>query len=86
MRNFIQVTQVTSNNCGGKGAWIDNPLNTPSPGKGEWLGFQLGGGGGGGGGGRKRKPRKTRQVRKRRMSHKTRRKNKKRQSKFRINK
>jgi hypothetical protein len=83
MRNFIQVTQVTSNNCGGKGAWIDNPLNTPSPGKGEWLGFQLGGGGGGG---RKRKPRKTRQVRKRRMSHKTRRKNKKRQSKFRINK
>jgi hypothetical protein len=84
MRNFIQVTQVTSNNCGGKGAWIDNPLNTPSPGKGEWLGFQLGGGGGGGG--RKRKPRKTRQVRKRRMSHKTRRKNKKRQSKFRINK
>jgi hypothetical protein len=85
MRNFIQVTQVTSNNCGGKGAWIDNPLNTPSPGKGEWLGFQLGGGGGGGGG-RKRKPRKTRQVRKRRMSHKTRRKNKKRQSKFRINK
>jgi hypothetical protein len=81
MRNFIQVTQVTSNNCGGKGAWIDNPLNTPSPGKGEWLGFQLGGGGG-----RKRKPRKTRQVRKRRMSHKTRRKNKKCQSKFRINK
>jgi hypothetical protein len=77
MRNFIQVTQVTSNNCGGKGAWIDNPLNTPSPGKGEWLGFQ-------GGGGRKRKMRKmrkTRQVRKRRrrMSRKT----KKRQSKFR---
>jgi hypothetical protein len=77
MRNFIQVTQVTSNNCGGNGAWIDNPLNTPSPGKGEWLGFQ-------GGGGRKRKMRKmrkTRQVRKRRrrMSRKT----KKRQSKFR---
>lgn len=75
MRNFVQVTQVTSNNCGGKGAWMDNPLNTPSPGKGEWLGFQLGGG-------RKRKMRKmrkTRQVRKRRMSRKT----KKRQSKFR---
>lgn len=75
MRNFIQVTQVTSNNCGGKGAWMDNPLNTPNPGKGEWLGFQLGGG-------RKRKMRKmrkTRQVRKRRMSRKT----KKRQSKFR---
>ena len=78
MRNFIQVTQITSNNCGGNGAWMDNPLNTPSPGKGEWLGFQLGGG-------RKRKMRKmrkmrkTRQVRKRRMSRKT----KKRQSKFR---
>jgi hypothetical protein len=82
MSNSIQVTQVTSNNCGGKGAWIDNPLNTPSPGKGEWLGFQLGGGVGGG---RKRKPRKmrkTRQVRKRRMSRKT----KKRNSKFRMNK
>jgi hypothetical protein len=78
MRNVIQVTQVTSNNCGGKGAWMDNPLNTPSPGKGEWLGFQLGGG-------RKRKPRKmqkTRQVRKRRISRKT----KKRKSKFRMNK
>lgn len=73
MRNFTQVTQVTSNNCGGKGAWMDNPLNTPNPGKGEWLGFQLGGSGG------KRKMRKTRQVRKRRMSRKT----KKRQSKFR---
>ena len=81
MRNFTQITQITSNNCGGKGAWIDNPLNSPSPGKGDWLGFQLGGGGGGK---RKmRKMRKTRQVRKRRMSHKTRRKNKKRQSKFR---
>ncbi len=80
MSNSIQITRVTSNNCGGKGAWMDNPLNTPSPGKGEWLGFQFGGGGG-----RKRKPRKmrkTRQVRKRRMSRKT----KKRKSKFRMNK
>jgi hypothetical protein len=79
MNNSIQITQVTSSNCGGKGAWIDNPLNTPSPGNGDWLGFQLGGGG------RKRKPRKmrkTRQVRKRRMSRKT----KKRKSKFRMNK
>ena len=78
MRNFIQITQVTSNNCGGKGAWIDNPLNSSRPGNGEWLGFQYGGGGGGG----KRKMqkmRKTRQLRKRRMSRKT----KKRQSKFR---
>jgi hypothetical protein len=84
MSNSIQVTQVTSSNCGGKGAWIDNPLNSPRPGNGDWLGFQLGGGVGGGGG-RKRKPRKmrkTRQVRKRRMSRKT----KKRKSKFRMNK
>ena len=75
MRNFVQVTQVTSNNCGGKGAWIDNPLNNPRPSDSDWLGFQ-------GGGGRKRKMRKmrkTRQVRKRRLSRKT----KKRQSKFR---
>lgn len=74
MRNFIQITQVTSNNCGGKGAWIDNPINSPRPSNEEWLGFQLGGGK------RKtRKMRKMRQVRKRRMSRKT----KKRQSKFR---
>jgi hypothetical protein len=75
MNNFTQVKHVTSDNCGGKGSWIDNPLNTPSPGNGEWPGFQLGGG-------RKRKMRKmrkTRQVRKRRLSRKT----KKRQSKFR---
>ena len=79
MRNFTEITRVTSNNCGGKGAWIDNPLNSPRPGNDEWLGFQYGGGSGG----RKRKTRKTRQVRKRRMSHKTRRKNKKRHHKFR---
>lgn len=79
MRNFTEITRVTSNNCGGKGAWIDNPLNSPRPGNDEWLGFQYGGGGGG----RKRKTRKTRQVRKRRMSHKTRRKNKKHHHKFR---
>lgn len=70
MRNFVQVTQVTSNNCGGNGAWMDNPLNTPRPSDSDWLGFQLGGG-------RKRKMqkmrkmRKTRQVRKRRLSRKT---------------
>ena len=84
MRNFTQITQITSNNCGGKGAWIDNPLNTPRPGNDEWLGFQLGGGGGGKRKMRKtRKTRKTRQVSKRRLSRKTRRKTKKRQSKFR---
>jgi hypothetical protein len=79
MINFTEITRVTSNNCGGKGAWIDNPLNSPRPGNDEWLGFQYGGGGGR----RKRNTRKTRQVRKRRMSHKTRRKNKKRHHKFR---
>jgi len=78
MRNFTEITRITSNNCGGKGAWIDNPLNSPRPGNDEWLGFQYGGGGR-----RKRKTRKTLQVRKRRMSHKTRRKNKKHHHKFR---
>ena len=56
MQNEIQISRITSNNCGGKGAWIDNPLNTPSPGAGEWSGFQLGGGG--------RRARKTRRKRK----------------------
>ena len=55
MRNFVQVTQVTSNNCGGNGAWMDNPLNTPRPSDSDWTGFQLGGG-------RKRKMRKMRKT------------------------
>lgn len=45
MNNSIQITRVTSNNCGGKGAWIDNPLNSPRPGNEEWLGFKFSGGG-----------------------------------------
>jgi hypothetical protein len=73
----IPVTSIVSRNCGGHGAWLDNPLGTPKPGNEDWLGFQFGGGG------RNRKPRKTRQVRKRRISHKTRRKAKKRHHKFR---
>ena len=77
----IPVTSIVSRNCGGHGAWLDNPLSTPRPSNEDWLGFQFGGGG------RKRKTRKTRQVHKRRISHKTRRrtrrKAKKRQSKFR---
>ena len=67
--NVIQISKVASSNCGGVGAWIDNPLSSPNPSGSLWRGFQLGGGG-------KRKMRKTRQVRKRRMSRKTRRKTK----------
>ena len=70
--NIIQISKVASSNCGGVGAWIDNPLSSPNPSGSLWRGFQLGGGG-------KRKMRKmqkTRQVRKRRMSRKTRRKTK----------
>ena len=70
----IPVTSIVSRNCGGHGAWLDNPLGTPKPGNEDWLGFQFGGGG---------RKRKTRQVRKRRISHKTRRKAKKRHHKFR---
>ena len=47
MNNSTQITRVISNNCGGKGAWIDNPLNSPRPGNEEWLGFKFSGGGGG---------------------------------------
>ena len=45
MNNSTQITRITSNNCGGKGAWIDNPLNSPRPGNEEWLGFKFSGGG-----------------------------------------
>ena len=44
MMNKISVSQVLSKNCGGYGAWIDNPLSSPAPGAGLWAGFQLGGG------------------------------------------
>ena len=44
MRNEIQISRITSNNCGGHGAWIDNPLSSPRPGAEVWRGFQLGGG------------------------------------------
>jgi hypothetical protein len=43
----IPVTQIVSRNCGGCGAWLDNPLSSPSPSSQIWPGFQLGGGGGG---------------------------------------
>jgi hypothetical protein len=40
----IPVTQIVSRNCGGCGAWLDNPLSSPSPSSQIWPGFQLGGG------------------------------------------
>jgi len=42
----IPITQIVTRNCGGCGAWLDNPLSSPSPGPDLWPGFQLGGGGG----------------------------------------
>jgi hypothetical protein len=42
--NKINMSQVLSKNCGGYGAWLDNPLSSPAPGGGLWPGFQLGGG------------------------------------------
>jgi hypothetical protein len=44
MINNINLTQIVSKNCGGYGAWIDNPLSSPAPGEGLWRGFQIGGG------------------------------------------
>lgn len=41
----IPITHIVSRNCGGNGAWLDNPLNNPSPGNNIWSGFQIGGGG-----------------------------------------
>ena len=64
MYNKINITQIVSKNCGGYGAWIDNPLSSPAPGAGLWRGFQLGGGGGGGRRrGRRRKSRKNKKHR-----------------------
>ena len=64
MVNIINISQIVSKNCGGYGAWIDNPLSSPAPGAGLWRGFQLGGGGGGGRRrGRRRKSRKNKKHR-----------------------
>lgn len=38
------VKHIETRNCGGYGAWMDNPLSSPSPGSEIWPGFQLGGG------------------------------------------
>jgi hypothetical protein len=44
MRNLININQVVTRNCGGYGAWIDNPLSSAAPGDDIWPGFQVGGG------------------------------------------
>lgn len=69
MVNIINISQIVSKNCGGYGAWIDNPLSSPAPGEGLWRGFQLGGGGGGRRRGRSRsgRRRKSRKNKKRRQ-------------------
>lgn len=54
----IPITQIVSRNCGGHGAWIDNPLSSPSPGPDLWPGFQIGGGNG------KRKRNKSKKIKK----------------------
>jgi hypothetical protein len=44
MMNKINITQISTKNCGGYGAWVDNPLSSPAPRAELWRGFQLGGG------------------------------------------
>jgi hypothetical protein len=68
MVNIINISQIVSKNCGGYGAWIDNPLSSPAPGEGLWRGFQLGGGRRGRRGRRRksRKNKKRRQIKTRR--------------------
>lgn len=64
MRNLLHINQIVTRNCGGRGAWLDNPLSSAAPGENIWPGFQ----GGGGGGNSKRR---------RRMSYKTKHRNSK---------
>jgi hypothetical protein len=55
MRNILNINQIVTRNCGGRGAWLDNPLSSAAPGGDIWPGFQGGGGGGGGSSKRKRR-------------------------------
>ena len=55
MRNLLNINQIVTRNCGGRGAWLDNPLSSAAPGEDIWPGFQLGGGGGSGSSKRKRR-------------------------------
>ena len=73
--NKINITQILSNNCGGYGAWMDNPFSSPAPTESLWPGFQLGGGGGSG--------RRVRNRRKFHKSHKSRKPNRRRKLKTR---
>jgi hypothetical protein len=41
---FNSIKHIQTRNCGGYGAWMDNPLSSPSPGPEIWPGFQIGGG------------------------------------------
>ena len=66
MVNTISISQIVSKNCGGYGAWIDNPLSSPAPGAGLWRGFQLGGGRRRGRRRKSRKNKKLRQIKTRR--------------------
>lgn len=63
MMNKINITQISTKNCGGYGAWMDNPLSSPAPKAELWRGFQLGGG-------IKRKLRKSLKLRKLNKSQK----------------
>jgi hypothetical protein len=64
MRTLLNINQIVTRNCGGRGAWLDNPLSSAAPGEDIWSGFQ----GGGGSGSSKRR---------RRMSYKTKHRNSK---------
>ena len=41
--NKIPITHIQSRNCGGYGAWMENPLSSVAPGSETWAGFQGGG-------------------------------------------
>ena len=54
---FNSIKHIQTRNCGGYGAWMDNPLSSPSPGPEIWPGFQIGGE-------RKRKINKSKKIKK----------------------
>ena len=67
MKTLLPITQIVSTNCGGRGAWMGNSLNTPAPSSGSWQGFQTGGSRGGS----KRRHRTRRRYRHHRKSRKS---------------
>lgn len=74
MRNILNINQIVTRNCGGRGAWLDNPLSSAAPGENIWPGFQRGGGDGGS------------SKRKRRVSHKRKHRNSRNSKKHNIRK